>query len=128
MPSGIVGPNYQIPPDLVTFKFTQSGHTLRRTPEGPFLAKNLAIDYKYLSNSSEFFFIARKKAEEVITLGNSLKTGKSCHGKEFGGNFLKNFAEITRFRYYCLWGHPQNTWFFLWTPFTKLYVNKQNRS
>ncbi|TRY60951.1 hypothetical protein TCAL_16346, partial [Tigriopus californicus] len=46
-----------------------------RLPEGPILAKDLAIEYKYLSNTSEWFFIARKEAEKVIEMGKSLKIG-----------------------------------------------------
>ncbi|GLG94595.1 Uncharacterized protein GBIM_01784 [Gryllus bimaculatus] len=37
-----------------------------RLPEGPILVKDLAVEYKYLSNTSEWFFIARKNAERVI--------------------------------------------------------------
>ncbi|KAF4531910.1 hypothetical protein B566_EDAN000939 [Ephemera danica] len=37
-----------------------------RLPEGTILAKDLAVEYKYLSNSSEWFYIARKNAERVI--------------------------------------------------------------
>ena len=48
-----------------------------RLPEGPVLAKDLAVEYKYLSNTSEWFFIARKKAEEVIQKGSTFKTGKN---------------------------------------------------
>ena len=46
-----------------------------RLPSGALLAKDLAVEYKYLSESSEWFYIARKKAEEVIGLGNAFKTG-----------------------------------------------------
>ena len=48
-----------------------------RLPEGPILAKDLAIEYKYLSNTSEWFYIARKRAEEVIRKGESLKKGRN---------------------------------------------------
>ncbi|KAF5305326.1 hypothetical protein FQR65_LT07752 [Abscondita terminalis] len=37
-----------------------------RLPEGPILVKDLAVEYKYLSNTSEWFYIARKNAEKVI--------------------------------------------------------------
>lgn len=37
-----------------------------RLPEGGLLAKNLALEYNYLGNSSEWFFQARKNAENVI--------------------------------------------------------------
>jgi hypothetical protein len=47
-----------------------------RLPEGPILAKDLAIEYKYLSNTSEWFFIARKSAESVIQQAGSLRIGK----------------------------------------------------
>ena len=46
-----------------------------RLPSGALLAKDLAVEYKYLSESSEWFYIARKKAEEVIGLGTAFKTG-----------------------------------------------------
>jgi G protein-coupled receptor 158 len=48
-----------------------------RLPEGNFLAKDLALEYNYLSNTSEWFFIARRSAEKVIMAGKSLKTSKS---------------------------------------------------
>lgn len=48
-----------------------------RLPEGQLLAKDLAIEYKYLSNTSEWFFQARKKAEEVILNAESFKTGRT---------------------------------------------------
>lgn len=47
-----------------------------RLPEGPILAKDLALGYNYLSNTSEFFFIARKRAELVIKAGKSYRTSK----------------------------------------------------
>ncbi|KAI5744531.1 hypothetical protein M8J76_003101 [Diaphorina citri] len=43
-----------------------------RLPEGPILAKDLAVEYKYLSNTSEWFYIARKNAEKVIKRDRSL--------------------------------------------------------
>ena len=46
-------------------------------PEGPILAKDLAVEYKYLSNTSEWFFKARKKAEDVIQEFSTLKTGRT---------------------------------------------------
>ena len=49
------------------------------TPEkGPLLAKDLAIEYKYLANTSEWFYIARKTAEEVIKNGTALNTGREA--------------------------------------------------
>ncbi|VVC95275.1 unnamed protein product [Leptidea sinapis] len=44
-----------------------------RLPEGPVLAKDLAVEYKYLSNTSEWFYIARKNAERVIRNNNQFK-------------------------------------------------------
>ncbi|XP_043493294.1 uncharacterized protein LOC122518420 [Polistes fuscatus] len=40
------------------------------------LVKDLAIEYKYLSNSSEWFYIARKNAERVIASNNQFSRGK----------------------------------------------------
>lgn len=49
-----------------------------KLPDGEtMLAKDLAVEYKYLSNTSEWFFNARKRAEEVIEKADSLKTGKN---------------------------------------------------
>ncbi|XP_063616366.1 metabotropic glycine receptor isoform X2 [Cydia splendana] len=46
-----------------------------RLPEGPILAKDLAVEYKYLSNTSEWFYIARKNAERVIRNYNQFRRG-----------------------------------------------------
>uniref|UniRef100_A0A8D8QJJ3 Probable G-protein coupled receptor CG31760 n=1 Tax=Cacopsylla melanoneura TaxID=428564 RepID=A0A8D8QJJ3_9HEMI len=46
-----------------------------RLPEGPILAKDLAVEYKYLSNTSEWFYIARKNAEKVIKRNRSYARG-----------------------------------------------------
>ncbi|KAL1114820.1 hypothetical protein AAG570_007644 [Ranatra chinensis] len=48
-----------------------------RLPEGPILVKDLAVEYKYLSNTSEWFYIARKNAENVIKNYNQFSRGKS---------------------------------------------------
>lgn len=49
-----------------------------RLPKGEgILAKDLAVEYKYLTNASEWFFIARKTAESVIQRNNQYKHGKS---------------------------------------------------
>ena len=40
------------------------------------LVKDLAIQYKYLSNSSEWFYIARKNAERVIASYEQFSRGK----------------------------------------------------
>lgn len=47
-----------------------------RLPEGPILAKDLAVEYKYLSNTSEWFYIARKNAERVIRNHNQFRRGE----------------------------------------------------
>lgn len=41
------------------------------------LVKDLAIEYKYLSNSSEWFYIARKNAERVIANNDQFSRGES---------------------------------------------------
>ncbi|KAJ3639366.1 hypothetical protein Zmor_002728 [Zophobas morio] len=48
-----------------------------RLPEGTILVKDLAVEYKYLSNTSEWFYIARKNAENVIRNYNQFSRGKS---------------------------------------------------
>lgn len=40
------------------------------------LVKDLAVEYKYLTNSSEWFYIARKNAERVIASNNQFSHGK----------------------------------------------------
>lgn len=47
-----------------------------RLPEGTILVKDLAVEYKYLSNTSEWFYIARKNAENVIRNYNQFSKGK----------------------------------------------------
>ncbi|KAF6216620.1 hypothetical protein GE061_000964 [Apolygus lucorum] len=47
-----------------------------RLPEGAILGKDLAVEYKYLSNTSEWFFIARKNAERVIRNYSQFKKGQ----------------------------------------------------
>lgn len=41
------------------------------------MAKDLAVEYKYLANTSEWFYIARKNAERVIRNMTSLTKGKN---------------------------------------------------
>jgi hypothetical protein len=48
-----------------------------RLPEGNILVKDLAVEYKYLSNTSEFFYVARKNAERVIKNFNQFSRGKN---------------------------------------------------
>lgn len=47
-----------------------------RLPEGTILVKDLAVEYKYLSNTSEWFYIARKNAEKVIKNYNQFSRGE----------------------------------------------------
>lgn len=46
-----------------------------RLPEGNILVKNLAVEYKYMSNTSEWFFFARKNAERAIRNYTELTKG-----------------------------------------------------
>lgn len=47
-----------------------------RLLEGRILVKNLAVEYKYLGNNSEWFFLARKNAETVINKKKTYRFGK----------------------------------------------------
>jgi len=48
-----------------------------RLPNGKgILAKDLAVEYKYLSNTSEWFYIARQKAQGVIDRNNQYSHGE----------------------------------------------------
>lgn len=47
-----------------------------RLPQGSILVKDLAVEYKYHSNTSEWFYIARKNAENVIRNFNQFSKGK----------------------------------------------------
>lgn len=47
-----------------------------RLPEGTILVKDLAVEYNYLSNTSEWFYIARKNAEKVIKNFNQFSKGE----------------------------------------------------
>ena len=46
-----------------------------RLPDGAMLAKDLSVEYKYLANTSEWFYNARKNAERVIRNMTSLTKG-----------------------------------------------------
>jgi G protein-coupled receptor 158 len=56
--------------------------------EGPILAKDLAVEYKYLANTSEWFYIARKNAERVIRNMTSLTKGKKFGSTQRAHFFL----------------------------------------
>ena len=60
------------------------------------LVKDLAVEYKYLSNSSEWFYIARKNAERVIASNNQYSYGKKCRRNRYLSRF-RAFA-LSRFR------------------------------
>jgi len=47
-----------------------------RLPQGPIRVKDLAVEYKYLSNTSEWFYIARKHAENVIRNYSQFSSGE----------------------------------------------------
>ena len=68
--------DFHNPPPLYNVPKNLNTNYLYRLPKGPILAKDLAIEYKYLSNTSEWFFIARKRAESVIQGGRPQKIGK----------------------------------------------------
>jgi hypothetical protein len=48
-------------------------------PEVASLAKDLATEYNYLGNTSEFFFLARKNAEKVIAKNEQYIKGNFCY-------------------------------------------------
>ncbi|XP_071443254.1 uncharacterized protein [Hetaerina americana] len=50
-----------------------------RLPEGPILVKDLAVEYKYLTNSSEWFFLARQNANRVIKNFNQFSRGYNTY-------------------------------------------------
>ncbi|XP_045478529.1 probable G-protein coupled receptor 158 [Harmonia axyridis] len=50
-----------------------------RLPEGTILVKDLAVEYNYLSNTSEWFYIARKNAEKVIKNFNQFSRGYNTY-------------------------------------------------
>ncbi|XP_065570899.1 metabotropic glycine receptor-like isoform X2 [Artemia franciscana] len=50
-----------------------------RLPEGPILAKDLAVEYKYLTNTSEWFYIARKTGERLIKNMTSITRGYNTY-------------------------------------------------
>lgn len=47
-----------------------------RLPDQSILAKDLAVEYHYLGNTSEWFFLARQNAEKVIIKNEQYITGK----------------------------------------------------
>lgn len=63
--------------------FCPFGHRLSPPSEGVALVKNLADEYHYLDNGSEWFYIARKNAEAIIERNEQHVKGKlpihTCH-------------------------------------------------
>ncbi|XP_013149688.1 PREDICTED: probable G-protein coupled receptor 158 [Papilio polytes] len=70
-----------------------------RLPEGPILAKDLAVEYKYLSNTSEWFYIARKNAERVIRNHNQFKRGYNTYTYNDTAHTEREFDEILSVTY-----------------------------
>ncbi|CAH1158353.1 unnamed protein product [Phyllotreta striolata] len=50
-----------------------------RLPEGNILVKDLSVEYDYLGNTSEWFYIARKNAEKVIKENEQYTYGYKAH-------------------------------------------------
>ncbi|XP_056645240.1 probable G-protein coupled receptor 158 [Diorhabda sublineata] len=50
-----------------------------RLPEGNILVKDLSVEYHYLGNTSEWFYIARKNAEKVIKENSQYTYGYKAH-------------------------------------------------
>nr|XP_034832245.1 probable G-protein coupled receptor 158 [Maniola hyperantus] len=70
-----------------------------RLPEGPILAKDLAVEYKYLSNTSEWFYIARKNAERVIRNHNQFRRGYNTYTYNDTAHTEREFDEILSVTY-----------------------------
>lgn len=49
-----------------------------RLPDQAVLAKDLALEYHYLGNTSEWFFLARQNAEKVINKNEQYIKGNEC--------------------------------------------------
>lgn len=88
-----------------------------RLPEGGILVKDLAVEYNYLGNTSEWFFIARQKAHNVIKNNNQFSRGKcmdvNYHESYLGYTITKSecttyFLEVTL--NICLKGRKKLMW------------------
>ncbi|KAK9883018.1 hypothetical protein WA026_001231 [Henosepilachna vigintioctopunctata] len=66
-----------------------------RLPEGSILVKDLAVEYKYLSNTSEWFYIARKNAEKVIKNFNQFRREQDIRsdGREINRKQIKYYNQ-----------------------------------
>lgn len=56
--------------------FCPFAHRLPPPDQGATLVKDLATEYPYLGNTSEWFFLARKNAERVISKNEQYIKGK----------------------------------------------------
>ncbi|XP_050523395.1 probable G-protein coupled receptor CG31760 isoform X2 [Daktulosphaira vitifoliae] len=70
-------------------------YAYRLPKEEGILAKDLAVEYKYLTNTSEWFYIARKTAESVINRNSQYKHAintytwnQTSHTKSFSDDIL----------------------------------------
>ncbi|XP_044758151.1 probable G-protein coupled receptor 158 [Coccinella septempunctata] len=70
-----------------------------RLPEGTILVKDLAVEYNYLSNTSEWFYIARKNAEKVIKNYNQFSRGYNTYTSNGSTHSEKVPDEILSVRY-----------------------------
>ncbi|XP_063239005.1 metabotropic glycine receptor-like [Bacillus rossius redtenbacheri] len=70
-----------------------------RLPEGPILVKDLAVEYKYLGNSSEWFFIARRNAENVIRNHSQFSRGYNTYTHNDSAHTERVADEILSVRY-----------------------------
>ncbi|EZA59619.1 hypothetical protein X777_16789 [Ooceraea biroi] len=94
------------------------------------LVKDLAVQYKYLSNSSEWFYIARKNAERVITSYEQFSRGFHTYTFNDSGHTERDEDEILTVKYEDgRWSKPYydcgggNIWMLTYTvPFFG-YVN-----
>lgn len=59
--------------------FCPFAHRLPPPDQNATLVKDLASEYPYLGNTSEWFFLARKNAEKVITKNDQYIKGKHLH-------------------------------------------------
>lgn len=56
--------------------FCPFAHRLPPPEQGAFISKDLATEYPYLGNTSEWFFLARRNAEKVIAKNDQYIKGK----------------------------------------------------
>ncbi|XP_046596779.1 probable G-protein coupled receptor 158 isoform X1 [Neodiprion lecontei] len=71
----------------------------RLEDEDAVLVKDLAVEYKYLSNSSEWFWIARKNAERVIASNNQFSHGFHTYTHNESAHTVRVEDEILTVKY-----------------------------